>query len=247
MTRVAVVTGSNGGLGVSIVQRLKAEGWKVIGIDKGNDRAEVDHHIDADLEQFVKSPENVSDLKKRIFSLPSAQYITALINNAATQICLPADQVDICMLRKTYDVNVFAPVMLANILYQPLRNNHGRILNIGSIHSKLTKKDFLMYASSKSALEGVTRGMAIEFGRYISVNMLSPAAIATPMLIDGFKNNPENLEKLAEYHPCGHIGEVGEAAGVIAMLVGADCKFLNGAIIPYTGGIDAVLNDPGWK
>jgi NAD(P)-dependent dehydrogenase (short-subunit alcohol dehydrogenase family) len=118
------------------------------------------------------------------------------------------------------------------------------VINIASIHALLTKPRFSAYATSKSALIGLTRALAVELGGRVRVNAISPAAIATPMLESGFSEDPEGLNRLAAYHPSACIGvpdDVARAALCLAEVKGA---FLNGAIVGVDGGIGARLHDP---
>ena len=87
---------------------------------------------------------------------------------------------------ETMAVNLLAPVAISRALLPELKRQHGSIVHIGSIHSQLTKPGFTAYATSKAALAGLTRAMAVELGGSVRVNAIEPAAIATPMLAAGF-------------------------------------------------------------
>ena len=106
-----------------------------------------------------------------------------------------------------FSVNFFAPVEISKAFLDDLSKNNGSILNIGSIHRELTKPYFSAYATSKSALAGLTKSLSVEFGDKIRVNAIEPAAIETSMLKAGFKDHPDKLKKLADFHPSKKIGK----------------------------------------
>src|SRR3546814_11034334 len=84
------------------------------------------------------------------------------------------------------------------------------VLNISSIHARLTKPNFIAYATSKAALSGMTRAMAVELGARVRVNAIEPVAIDTPMLRAGFEGNDAGYEQLRIFHPVKAIGSRSE-------------------------------------
>jgi NAD(P)-dependent dehydrogenase (short-subunit alcohol dehydrogenase family) len=71
---------------------------------------------------------------------------------------------------------------LAQGLLPELEKAAGSVINISSIHARLTKKDFVAYDNSKAAISGMTRAMAVDLGPRVRVNSIEPAAIETDML-----------------------------------------------------------------
>ena len=124
---------------------------------------------------------------KELHSLLSEIELMGIVNNAALQINDSIENIKPEDFQDTFDVNVKAPLYFVQNLLMYLKKSNGSILNIGSIHSQLSKSKFLSYAVSKSALKGLTKSMSIELGAYgISANLLLPAAIDTKMLHEGF-------------------------------------------------------------
>ena len=81
-------------------------------------------------------------------------------------------------------VNLVAPFFLTQGLIDILIASNGHVINMSSIHAKLTKTNFTCYATSKAALEALTRSLALELSaKGVSVNAIAPAAIATQMLL----------------------------------------------------------------
>ena len=68
--------------------------------------------------------------------------------------------------------------------------------------------------------------MAVDFGKHVRVNMIQPAAIATDMLLAGFKNDPQKLKELQDYHPSGFIGKPIDIAHLALFLCQQESKFI---------------------
>ena len=141
-------------------------------------------------------------------------------------------------------MNFFAPLVLSRLFLDELNTSRGTIINIGSIHSSLTKKGFSAYATSKAALRGLTNSMSVELGGNIRVNAVEPAAIDTAMLKQGFKDSFNTIDELSDYHPTGFIGKPQDVSQAVLFLLDPSNKFLNGSIIKVTGGINNCLHDP---
>ena len=146
--------------------------------------------------------------------------------------------------RSSFDINLFAPVEINKICLSNLSQNNGSIVHVGSIHSNLTKPFFSLYATTKAAIKGLTKSMAVEIGSKVRVNCIEPAAISTKMLEQGFENDLYLKDRLNSYHPTGSIGYPSDVAMSILYLIDAENSFLNGCIINLDGGISSRLHDP---
>lgn len=242
--KTVVVTGSNGGIGTAICRYLMCEGYYVIGIDREDDLNGLHDFISFDISVLAVNHEQYERLYERLVKKIGDKKLVSLINNAAIQILGSIDTTSIEDFKITLDTNVVAPFALSKMLLSHLESNKGTILNIGSIHSKLTKPEFISYATSKTALLGLTQSLAVDCGNRVRVNVIQPAATATEMLISGFKDNPEALEMLKHYHPTGSIAEPLEIAKAVAFLIRDDLPFANACVLDINGGIGSRLHDP---
>jgi NAD(P)-dependent dehydrogenase (short-subunit alcohol dehydrogenase family) len=118
------------------------------------------------------------------------------------------------------------------------------VVNIASVHAQLTKPGFAAYATSKSALVGLTRSLAVDLEGVVRVNCISPGATGTPMLVAGFEGREEALSQLGQCHPLGRIAAPEEVARVAVFLASDDASFIDGAVLDVDGGIGARLHDP---
>jgi NAD(P)-dependent dehydrogenase (short-subunit alcohol dehydrogenase family) len=246
-TAAILITGCNGGIGQALCQTFSAAGYATIGTDI-HDRAQAacDHYVQCDLSTLCDDPATQAMLRDAVLRAaaiyPSA--LTGVINNAAVQVTAPLASLDVADFVKTQKVNAVAPFILAKLFEQPLRAARGTIVNIGSIHSRLTKPGFAAYSTSKAALAGLTRALALEFGSDVTVNSISPAATRTEMLLDGFRNSPEKYDELASFHPAGRIGDPREVAELALFLFSPGARFITGADLAIDGGIAGRLHDP---
>lgn len=239
-----LVTGSNGGIGSSLVKNLIEANFNVIGIDVGDDKNNLTHYFDIDLQALLDN-----DLERKNFGIElkkvtATSRLCGIVNNAAIQITKSFEDLEITDLRKSLDINVIAPFMLTKLVLDDLKLTKGTVINIGSIHSKLSKNDFTAYAISKSALDGLTRSMALELGAELRVNGIQPAAINTPMLRAGFEGDEQKIKELNYLHPSKTIGEPDEISNLVIFLLTTKSPFLNGSVIKIDGGISSRLFDP---
>lgn len=239
----AIVTGSAGAIGSSMVEALSGAGYFVVGVDRVETHG-ADESVVFDLATLPQRRSAVSTLRKRLLSAVGDRNLKALVNNAAVQILGPVDRLSVDDFRTSLDVNVTAAYALVQICLDRLSAARGSIVNIGSIHARLTKRHFCAYAASKGAIESLTRALAVEIGDRVKVNAISPAAIDTPMLRAGFDNATNSLRALAKQHPTQTIGYPDEVARLLLFIVDEAAPFLNGAVVELSGGIGARLHDP---
>lgn len=253
MGKIAIITGSSGGIGKALVNTYLEDNYTVIGLDRAsfiNDAALPAAKnfimLDADLLLFSKNLSYREGLLNKVKGcLPEKYDALVIINNAAEQILKPIADINWMDWEISLAVNSAAPFFLTQGLVKELSASRGHVVNISSIHAKLTKPNFTCYAVSKAAVEGVTRSLAIELSPLgISVNALAPAAIATEMLRAGFVNNPEKLQELEAYHPSQSIGKPSDVAHFIKSITDHRSGFLSGSVLKFDGGISNRLHDP---
>ena len=170
--------------------------------------------------------------------------IRALVNNAAVQILGATEDIRPEQWHETLTVNVSAPFLLSQALVPHLRDAGGSILNIGSVHAQATKKGFISYATSKAALHGLTRALAVDLGPQVRVNCLAPAAVATDMLKAGFEGKEKEFSALEAAHPAGRIGDCEDVAQAALFMLSAKMTFVTGCCFYLDGGILSRLHDP---
>jgi len=241
--KTVIITGSNGGIGQALCEAFTKKNYYVIGVDLHKKSiSSANTYLCIDLNKVC----NDSNYRNQsILNLLSAcgNKLDILINNAAIQVVAPIEKMSVEEWSNTININLSSIFILIKKLLPALESTNGSVINISSIHSKLTKADFSAYATSKAALIGLTKAFSVELGSKIKINAISPAAISTPMLESGFEGNIEARKKLDHYHPSGNIGSVEDVVSA-ALYLSNGSNFLNGSIINIDGGISSKLHDP---
>ena len=241
-----IVTGAAGGIGRALVHRFARDDNEVIAVDSKSERPDIpcEHYVACDLGRTVDDLDFASATFAELRHVLADRPLIALINNAAVQILGPTERLDRAGWRTTLDVNLLAPFFWAQAFLAELEASGGCILNISSIHARLTKPGFVAYATSKGALSTLTRAMAVDLGERVRVNGIEPAAISTEMLLAGFADAPDQLRQLESFHPRNRLGDPDEVARLAVAIVGRDIGFLHGSVISLDGGIGGRLHDP---
>ncbi len=242
----ALITGANGGIGRALVRAFHRADYAVIATDicaQPNDIL-CTHYIQADLARTVEDEIYANEIFSPIRQRLNGAGVKLLINNAATQILGGADSLTRGDWQQTLNVNVLAPFIWTQAFLPELEREHGCVINVSSIHARLTKKNFVAYATSKAALSGLTRAMAVDLGTRVRINAIEPAAIETDMLKAGFAGKPALYQQLENCHPQMRVGRPEEVARLALAIAGGGMDFLHGACVGLDGGISARLFDP---
>ncbi|ADH87604.1 short-chain dehydrogenase/reductase SDR [Ancylobacter novellus DSM 506] len=237
--RTMLLTGASRGIGHATVKRFSAAGWRVITCSRHafpeNCPWEMgpEDHIQVDLSDPADTLRAVDEIKSR---LPDGE-LHALVNNAGISPkgpggsrlgTLNTPEED---WRRVFQVNFFAPILLARGLLEELKRTHGAVVNVTSIAgSRVHPFAGAAYATSKAALAGLTREMAADFGPLgVRVNAIAPGEIDTSILSPG-------TEKIVEQIPMQRLGTPDEVAKIIYVLCTDTSSYLNGAEIHINGG-----------
>ena len=237
--RILLLTGASRGIGHATVKRFSAAGWRVITCSRQgfpeNCPWEMgpEDHIQVDLGDPMNTLKAIEEIKSRLVD----GELHALVNNAAISpkggggSRLGSIDTTLDVWRQVFQVNFFAPIMLARGLIDQLKAAKGSVVNVSSIAgSRVHPFAGAAYATSKAALASLTREMASDFGREgIRVNAIAPGEIDTSILSPG-------TDKLVEQIPLRRLGTPDEVAKIIYVLCTETSSYLNGAEIHIDGG-----------
>ena len=136
------------------------------------------------------------------------------------------------------NTNVMAVFSLSReVSKSMLKNGKGSIINISSMASQYGIPKVIAYTASKSAIEGMTRAMAVELSPLgIRVNCIAPGFIATDMSAKALDNDPERKEKAIGRTPMGYLGQPADVAEAAYFLATNHSKYITGTILPVDGG-----------
>lgn len=244
--RWAVVTGAAGGIGRALVEAFTADGCRVLAVDLAPRPPGLtcEHYLQADLQRTVEEESYAGEVFARMVERFGGSGLSVLVNNAAVQVLGGLQELTREQWHRTLNTNLLAPFVWTQALLPHLASRRGCVVNISSIHARLTKPGFMAYATSKAALSGLTRAMAVDVGPKVRVLAIEPAAIETDMLRAGFVGREEAFEALRGCHPGERIGSPREVARLAVMASRDDVGFLHGSCIAMDGGISGRLHDP---
>jgi NAD(P)-dependent dehydrogenase (short-subunit alcohol dehydrogenase family) len=242
----AVITGAAGDIGRAMVAAFMGAGYQVLATDLlGHpDGLRCTRYLQADLERLAEDRDYADTVTEAMRAFSKAGGLDVLINNAALQILGGVDDLTRGDWRRSLGVNLVAPFFLAQALVKELEIAKGCVINISSVHARLTKRRFVAYATTKAALSGMTRALAVDLGPRVRVNAIEPGAIATSMLRAGFDGKTDLYHQLELCHPQERIGRPEEVANVALRIAGREMCFLHGACVPLDGGVGSRLFDP---
>ncbi|WGY01553.1 SDR family oxidoreductase [Nocardioides sp. QY071] len=171
--RRVVVTGAAGGLGQVVAGLFRAEGATVVATDV----VAADGVVACDLSDDAARDAFVAD------ALAELGGLDVLCNVAGIQKFAEVGAITADLLRKHFDVNALAPIMLAQACADALVASKGNVVSVASISAVMGQPYNAPYCSSKAALLLGMRALAVEFGtKGVRVNCVSPGGIATPMV-----------------------------------------------------------------
>lgn len=239
VNKVAFVTGGSRGIGAGIAKRLAAEGAKVvITYAKSPEKAKavVNEIKQAGGEATAIAADNTStEAINEAVETAAATFgrIDILVNNAGIFVAKPITDLTVAEYDETMAVNVKA-VFVASHAALRYMNDGARIIIIGSnMAERVDMQGGSLYAMSKSALIGLTKGMARDLGnRGITVNLVQPGPIDTDM-------NPANSEvadMVRASMAIPHYGKAEDVAGLVIYLAGEESHFMTGAALTIDGG-----------
>jgi 3-oxoacyl-[acyl-carrier protein] reductase len=213
----ALVTGASGGIGRAIAARLIQDGCRMIEPAR----------VELDLSSLASVATYVSR-----FSTP----VDVLVNCAGVNRLAYSADVSDADLGDTLATNLIGPVSLCRALApRMVKRGFGRIVNISSIWSVVSKPGRLAYSISKAGLNALTRSLAVELARFnVLVNAVAPGFVDTALTRQN--NSPDEIEAICRSIPMERLARPEEVAEVVAFLCSDRNTYITGQTIPVDGG-----------
>ena len=215
-TRTALITGSTGGIGKSLVSSLQ-ENVNVI----SPTRKELDLSSNSSIDDYISSLDVPIDI---------------IVNCAGIHKAGNCEDLTVHDFQNILQINLIAPFQLISGLVNGMKKRkYGRILNISSIWSIASKEKRSIYSASKSGLDGLTRTLALELAPFnILVNSIAPGYVDTKMI--RLYNSENELEKIKKIIPLGRFAKPNEIGELAKFMCSEKNSYITGQIIPIDGG-----------
>ena len=237
-----LVTGGGSGIGESCAEYFVNHGAKVTICGRRKEKVfSVAEKLGTSCKAVVADVTDSSDREKLIAaSVAHGGKLDALVNNAANMYRLPVEEYSEDLLKDAFNTNVISCMMLSSIAIPYLNTTSGAIVFIGSTHTRRAFPGASPYATTKAALEGLTKVMAAELGpKKIRVNCVLPGAVITELnLRAGVIKESEVEERyssVAKLHALGRVGTGTEVAESISHLITSE--WITGVAMEVDGGI----------
>ena len=237
---VALITG--GGTGIGFAVAIKLHSMKFTVVLTGRRKAKLleakkklktrCHIIEHDISIKSSIGELVKNIEKKVGN------IDILINNAGIHLRKIAVETTDEEWESVINTNLNSVFALSReCAKKMIKRRKGNIVMIGSVTTIMGLPDVAAYATTKTALHGLTRSMAIELGKYsINVNCICPGFIKTAIFNRVKKKDPNRFKKILSRTPLNRFGKVEDISDVVGFLCSPESKFITGSVIPVDGG-----------
>lgn len=238
--KLAIVTGGGSGLGLAIAEKFVQNGIQTIIIGRNKERldtakqklGELGHAIQCDVTDLSSIPGLVKKIAERF------GQIDILVNNAGANMkkdFIEVTDEDFQQIILTNLTAVFT--MSREVVKQMLEKQSGCIINISSMAAQYGIPKVIAYSASKTAIDGVTRAMAVELSpKGIRVNSIAPGFIYSEMTAKALDSDPERKAKVFGRTPMGIMGQPQDIAEAAYFLTSDAAKFITGVVLPVDGG-----------
>lgn len=245
--RLALITGSSGGIGLALARGLGQAGARLV--LNGRNAAKLERAVAALHDEGLQVQGRVFDVARAADVQAAVQAIESelgaidiLVNNAGLQKRAPLQDFPEADWHELMQTNVDSVFLVGQaVAKKMIPRGRGRIINICSVQSELGRPNIAPYMASKGAIKMLTKGMAIDWGPYgINVNGLGPGYFKTE-LTEKLVSDEQFSAWLVGRTPSRRWGDVEDLAGAAVFLASDASAFVNGHILYVDGGVTATL------
>lgn len=238
--RTAIVTGGGSGLGLAIAGKFVQNGIQTIIAGRNKEKLQTAQQqlgplcqiLPCDLSQLDSIPGFVQQAIER------SGHIDILVNNAGINMKKDFTEVtdqDFQQIILTNLTSVFS--LSREVVKHMLPRQSGCIINISSMAAQYGIPKVIAYSASKTAIEGMTRAMAVELSpKGIRVNAIAPGFIYSEMTAKALDSDPDRKAKVFGRTPMGSMGHPGDIGEAAYFLASDAARFITGVVLPVDGG-----------
>lgn len=237
---IAIVTGGGSGLGLAIAEKFSQAGIETVIVGRDETKLEQAkamlgakcHPMACDMSQLSAIP----GLVKKVYE--QFGRIDILVNNAGINMKKELTEVTDDDFQKILTTNLCAVFALSReVVKIMLTQGSGSIINISSMAAQYGLPKVIAYSASKTAIDGMTRAMAVELGpQGIRVNAIAPGFIETDMTAKALNTDPERKQKVFGRTPMGYMGKPADIGDAALFLATDAARYITGVVLPVDGG-----------
>ena len=241
--KVAVVTGASKGIGAAIAKSLAAEGASVV-VTYASSKAGADTVVAAITAAGGKAVAVGGDVSKAaeangIIAAAIKNYgrLDILVNNSGVYEFTPIGAITEEQFHKAFNVNVLGLLLTTQAAVKHLSEG-ASIINIGSVASRITPPNSVVYTGTKGAVDAITGVLSRELGpKKIRVNTINPGVVETEGTHSGGVIGSDFEKAAIAQTPLGRIGQPGDIASIAVFLASEGSTWLTGEQLLATGGL----------
>lgn len=233
---VVMISGGSRGLGLALVDRFLADGWRVVTFARSA-TPEIEARA-GDALHWQEADSTDDEALKRVAKDATRRWgrLDALVNNAGVGFDGLLTFTGTAEIDRVLDVNLRAAILLTQAAVKPMiRAGRGSVVNVSSVNALRGHSGVSVYSATKAALDGLTRSLARELGpRNIRVNSVAPGYFASDM-VAGL--DAEATARIARRTPLARLAEPAEIAEAVHFLASDRSSFITGQVLAVDGGI----------
>lgn len=238
--KVAIVTGGGSGLGLAIARAFVTQNIYTIIVGRNAEKlqkakeelGELAAAVACDLDNLAAIPLLVQNI------YDSYGRIDILVNNAGVNYKKDFAEVTDDEFAQVIQTNLLAVFAISReVVKKMLPKQSGSIVNISSMAAQYGLPKVIAYSASKTAIEGMTRAMAVELSpQGIRVNCIAPGFIYSDMTATALDSDPDRKQRVFARTPMGIMGQPGDIGEAALFLANDQAKFITGVVLPVDGG-----------
>ncbi len=229
---VALVTGGSAGIGRSICVDLLGKGYEVISLSKGQSDLDDQRFTQIEIDLFDRDA-----IATQMREIVAKFDVTTFVHNAGVIHPALLEDVDLDDVDRLTQLHLAAPIQIMKAILPAMKaSSFGRVVLISS-RASLGLATRTVYSATKSGMQGMARTWALELGAHgITVNVIAPGPIRTPMFFDVVPAGSEAESRIAASIPVKRLGEPEDISRVVSFLVEQSNGFLTGQVLYVCGG-----------